>query len=93
MSNRRLRGTRPATGVVAPPSGYLLPMAIKQKLARKAVRSTAKHTAHGAASKLKRDPLRTSTLLLAGAVVGLLAGWFAGRGNSGAVLQSAPSPS
>jgi F0F1-type ATP synthase assembly protein I len=68
-------------------------MAIKQKLARKAVKSTAKHTAHGTASKLKRDRLRTSTLLLAGALVGLLAGWFAGRGNSAAVLQSAPTPS
>ena len=71
----------------------MLPMAIKQKLARKAVKSTAKHTAHGATSKLKRDPLRTSTLLFTGAIVGLLAGWFAGRGGSGADLQTAPTTS
>ena len=31
---------------------------IKTILARKAVKSTARHTAHGTASKLKRDPLR-----------------------------------
>jgi 3-dehydroquinate synthetase len=68
-------------------------MAIKQKLARKAVKSTAKHTAHGAASKLKRDPLRTSTLLLLGGVVGLLAGWLAGRGSAGVDLQPAPTTS
>jgi hypothetical protein len=48
---------------------------IKKKIARKAVKSTAKHTAHGTASKLKRDPLRSATLLAVGCVVGALAGW------------------
>jgi hypothetical protein len=52
---------------------------IKKSLARKAVRSTAKHTAHGAASKLKRDPLRTSTLLGLGCVAGGIAGWTLAR--------------
>jgi hypothetical protein len=66
-------------------------MAIKRKLARKAVKSTAKHTARGTAAKLKRDPLRTSTLLLVGGAAGLVAGWFAGRGNGGAELDPAPS--
>jgi hypothetical protein len=48
-------------------------MSVKQRIARKAVRSTAKHTAHGTASKLRRRPLRTTTLLAA------LVGWLAGR--------------
>jgi hypothetical protein len=52
---------------------------IKKKLARKAVRSTAKHTAHGAASKLKREPLRSATLLALGCVVGGFAGWMLAR--------------
>ena len=49
--------------------------AIKSTIARKAVKATAKHTAHGTASKLKRDPVRAVTLFGLGA----LAGWFAGR--------------
>lgn len=57
-------------------------MSIKQKVARKAVKTTAKHTAHGAASKLKRDRLRSTTLLGLGALVGVLAGWLLGRSTS-----------
>ena len=49
--------------------------AIKKTLARKAVKTTAKHSAHGAASKLKRSPLRSTTLLAIGALAGLAAGW------------------
>ena len=56
-------------------------MSIKQKVARKAVKKTAKHTAHGAASKLKRHPLRATTLLGLGAVVGIVAGWLLGRSS------------
>jgi hypothetical protein len=47
---------------------------IKKTLARKAVKSTAKHTAHGTASKLKREPLRVTTLLGIGGLVGAVAG-------------------
>lgn len=54
-------------------------MSMKQKVARKAVKKTAKHTAHGAASKLKRTPLRSTALLGLGAAFGLLAGWMLGR--------------
>jgi hypothetical protein len=50
--------------------------AIKKALARKAVKSTAKHTAHGTVSKLRRDPLRTTTLLGLGGLAGAAAGWF-----------------
>ena len=60
---------------------------IKRSLARKAVRSTAKHTAHGTASKLKRDPLRALTLLGVGCLAGAVAGWTLAR-TAG---QTAPS--
>jgi F0F1-type ATP synthase assembly protein I len=53
--------------------------AIKKTLARKAVKSTAKHTAHGAASKLKRNPMRATTLLGIGCLVGGVAGWLLAR--------------
>jgi len=53
--------------------------AIKNTLARKAVKATAKHSARGTASKLKRDPLRAATLLGLGGLVGGVAGWLAGR--------------
>lgn len=52
---------------------------IKSTLARKAVKTTAKHSARGAASKLRRDPVRVVTLLGIGGVVGVLAGWMAGH--------------
>jgi hypothetical protein len=52
---------------------------IKTKLGRKAAKSTAKHTAKGTASKLRRDPLRSGTLLGLGCAAGFLAGWFAKR--------------
>lgn len=56
-------------------------MSIKQKIARKAVKTTAKHSAHGTASKLKRNPVRATTLLGLGAAAGLLAGWLLGRSS------------
>jgi hypothetical protein len=56
---------------------------IKQTLARKAVKSTAKHTAHGTTAKLKRKPLRTTTLLAIGCAVGVIADRLAGRMASG----------
>ncbi|HEX6667109.1 MAG TPA: hypothetical protein VF081_11000 [Solirubrobacterales bacterium] len=54
-------------------------MALKRKVAGKAAKSAAKHTAHGTASKLKRRPMRTATLLGIGAAAGALATWFFGR--------------
>jgi hypothetical protein len=54
-------------------------MPLKTTLARKAVKTTARHTAHGAASKLKRDPMRTSTLLALGAAIGAAAVWLIAR--------------
>lgn len=52
---------------------------IKKKVARKAVKSTAKHTAHGSVSKLKRDPMRAIALLALGGLAGGLVGWLFGR--------------
>jgi uncharacterized protein YacL len=46
---------------------------IKSKLARGAVKTTAKHTARGTASKVTRTPVRSTTLLAVGAIVGFLA--------------------
>jgi len=54
-------------------------MSVKSTLARKVAKTAAKHTAHGTASKLKRDPLRAATLLGVGGALGAAAGWMAGR--------------
>jgi hypothetical protein len=50
---------------------------VKGRLARKAVKSTARHTARGTAAKAKRSPLRSLTLLGIGGVVGAAVGWLA----------------
>ncbi|HVD86211.1 MAG TPA: hypothetical protein VNB59_02280 [Solirubrobacterales bacterium] len=52
---------------------------IKKTLARKAAKSTVKHSARGTASKLKRDPVRAVTLLGVGGAIGALGGWIVGR--------------
>ena len=49
---------------------------IKKAVAKKVARSAAKHTAHGTASKLRRDPLRAITLLGLGGAIGAAVGWF-----------------
>jgi hypothetical protein len=53
--------------------------AIKNGIARRAVKATAKHSAHGTAAKLKREPVRVVTLLGLGGALGALAGFVAGR--------------
>jgi len=55
---------------------------LKSTIARKAAKVGVKHTVHGTASKLKRSPVRTTTLLLLGGAAGFLAGRL-----------SSPSPS
>ncbi len=55
---------------------------LKSRFVRKAAKSGAKHTAHGAASKLKRQPMRAGALLLVGGVFGAAAGWLAARGSA-----------
>ena len=66
--------------------------AIKKTLARKAVKSTAKHTAHGTASKLKRDPLRATTLLGIGCLLGGVVGWLLARTAGSPPVASAGGP-
>jgi hypothetical protein len=66
---------------------------IKRKFARKAVKSTAKHTAHGTASKLKREPLRATTLLGLGGLVGGLVAWMLARSGTSTVSPSSPTVS
>jgi hypothetical protein len=65
-------------------------MSVKNTLARKVAKSAAKHTVHGTASKLKRDPMRTATLLGVGGALGAVAGWMAGR-TAGGVSAGASS--
>jgi uncharacterized protein YcfJ len=70
-------------------------MSVKTKLARQAVRTTAKHTAYGAASKITRKPLRSVTLLALGAVIGGLVGWLVGRSGGDDYadpIAQAPTP-
>jgi hypothetical protein len=61
---------------------------LKSTLVRKAAKTGAKHTAHGTASKLKREPMRAGILLILGGVLGAVAGWLAGR-NAAAPASSA----
>jgi len=58
-------------------------MSVKTKLARKAVKTTAKQTARGTASKLARKPFRSVTLLALGAILGGIGGWLIGRSCGG----------
>lgn len=61
---------------------------IKKKLARMAVKSTAKHTARGTASKLRREPLRATTLLGLGGLVGGVVAWLVARSSAPTVSPS-----
>jgi hypothetical protein len=65
-------------------------MSVKNTLARKTAKVAAKLTVHGTASKLKRDPMRTATLLGVGGALGAVAGWMAGR-TTGATSVSTGS--
>ena len=57
-------------------------MSVKTKLARQAVKTTAKHTARGATAKAARKPFRSLTLLTAGALIGLVVGRLLAGNNS-----------
>jgi hypothetical protein len=60
-------------------------------IGKKAAKTTAKHSARGVASKAKRKPLRSVSLLGIGGAVGgaagVVAGWIVGRKNA-----AQPSP-
>ena len=55
---------------------------LRNNLGKKAVKATARHSWRGFASKAQRKPLRSASLLTAGGLTGLIAGWFAGRKTS-----------
>lgn len=52
---------------------------LKRMIGIKATKAIGKHTVHGVSAKAQRKPLRSATLLGAGVVVGLGAGFAAGR--------------
>lgn len=52
---------------------------LKRMIGIKATKATAKHTLHGVSAKAQRKALRSATLLGTGVVVGLGAGFAAGR--------------
>ncbi len=56
--------------------------AISTVLGKKAVKATARHSVRGVRSKAQRQPMRSASLLTAGGVVGLTAGFLAGRKTS-----------
>jgi len=55
---------------------------LKRTLERKAAKATVRHSARGVAAKVQRRPLRSASLLSAGALVGAGVGWLAGRKGS-----------
>ena len=52
---------------------------VKRMIGIKATKATARHSVRGLTSKAQRRPLRSASLLGTGMVVGLGAGWAAGR--------------
>jgi hypothetical protein len=74
-------------------------MSVKTKLARQAVKTTAKHTARGTFSKFELKPMRSISLLAIGGAIGVLVGWLIGRSGGGAeaypgpIAQAPASPS
>ena len=55
---------------------------IKRIIGIKATKATARHTARGLSAKAHRKPLRSVSLIGAGAAFGLVAGWAAGRASA-----------
>jgi hypothetical protein len=50
---------------------------IRWTIGKKAARVAMRHSAHGVAAKARRRPLRSSTLVAIGAVIGAAASWIA----------------
>lgn len=48
-------------------------------IGKQATKATVRHSVRGVASKALRKPLRSASLLSIGGVVGVAAGWLAGR--------------
>jgi hypothetical protein len=54
-------------------------MALGKTIGRKAAKATVRRSVRGFAAKAQRRPLRSASLLSAGALIGAAAGWFAAR--------------
>jgi hypothetical protein len=52
---------------------------MRKKFGKKAAKVTVRHSARGAAAKAKRQPIRSLTLLGAGAAIGAVGGWLLGH--------------
>ena len=55
-----------------------------RNVGKKATKATVKHSVRGLASRAKRQPLRSVSLLSVGGVVDATVGWFAGRKTASA---------
>jgi ribosomal protein L35 len=56
---------------------------IKRTIGVKATKAAARHSAHGMSTKAQRKPLRSASLLSAGAAIGLGVGLAIGRATAG----------
>ncbi len=54
-------------------------MPLGKTIGRKAAKATVRHSVRGFASKAQRRPLRSVSLLSAGGLIGVAAGWVAAR--------------
>ncbi len=54
-------------------------MPLGKTIGRKAAKATVRHSVRGFASKAQRRPLRSVSLLSAGGLIGVAAGWVVGR--------------
>ena len=61
---------------------------LKRRATRKGVKLTAKHMVRGTASKARRAPFRSGSLLGVGALARRRVGWVAGRGRARRRLRS-----
>jgi hypothetical protein len=55
----------------------------KKLVARKATKLTARHMLHGTVAKLRRTPVRSSSLIGTGALLGAAATWLVTRVRRG----------
>jgi len=52
---------------------------VRWAIGKKAARVAVRHSAHGVAAKARRRPLRSSTLVAVGVVIGAAASWIGSR--------------
>jgi F0F1-type ATP synthase assembly protein I len=55
---------------------------LQQSVTRRLLKATVRHSVRGAVAKAKRKPIRSTSLLGTGLVVGATIGWLAGRASA-----------